>query len=203
MYEIDENAKAIALREGMPSDVHIPIAARNKDAIIKYIGTINYISALKSEEAFIVTPYFIPLLNNKLPLWKIKESLILHSKNQIWVHVDYKNYRNAYLKACPDENIKGLSLDHILNRRVARLKGFNYIRIVPVSPSVNTSSGGVTEKYSFDFHNSEYMKKKNKENKSFIQYADIADIVKILNLKTGGRTQYVIQDSLKLIIEEQ
>ena len=47
--------------------------------------------------------------------------------------------------------MKGFFIDHILNRRVARLKGFYYLRVIPVSPGVNTSSGGVTENYGFEY----------------------------------------------------
>jgi len=202
MFEIDEKAKAKAIRYGMPPDVHIPIAARDKDAITKYIGSISNIFAVQPEKAFIVTPYFIPVSNPKLPLWRLKESSILHCSKQIWVHANYTSYRTAYIKACPEEDIKTFFLDHILNRRVARLKGFQYLRIIPVLPGVNTSSGGVTEKYGFEYHNTEHMKKINVENQTFIEYADLADIVKMLNLKTGGRLQDIVNEAQNLLIEE-
>lgn len=200
--EIDEKAKARAQILGMPPDVHIPIGARDKSAIEKYIGSISSIKNVQSEKAFIVTPHFCPELNNKLPLWGLKESTILHRNKQIWVHVDYKSYRPAYIKACPEEDVKGYFIDHILNRRVARLKGFDYLRVIPVLPEVNTSSGGVTEKYGFDYHSTDHMKNINKEDQAFIEYADIADIVKMLNQKTGGKFQDIIRDSLYLLDEE-
>lgn len=202
MIEIDEKAKEMARIWGMPLDVHIPIAARDKDSISKYIGSIKTIKMIQPEKAFIVTPHFCPELNTKLPLWKLKESSILHSNKQIWVHVDYSSYRTAYIKACPEEDVKGLFIDHILNRRVSRLKGFYYIRVIPVSPNVNTSSGGVTEKYGFEYHSTDHMKQLNEESQPFIQYADIADIVKMLNQKTGGKFQDIIRDSLYLLEEE-
>ncbi|MCW3090003.1 MAG: hypothetical protein JWP81_1072 [Ferruginibacter sp.] len=145
-----------------------------------------------------VTPYPCTVLNSKLPLWKVKESSILHCNKQVWVQVDYRNYRAAYIKAYPEENIKKYFLDHILNRRVARLKGYNYLRIIPVFSGVNTSSGGVTEKYGFDYHSTERMIKLNEENRAFIEYADITGIVKMLNRKTGGKFQDLIRDSLGL-----
>ncbi|MBK9983321.1 MAG: hypothetical protein IPP15_13145 [Saprospiraceae bacterium] len=40
MKAIDELAKALAVRYGMPSDIHVPIAARDKESIEKYIGHI-------------------------------------------------------------------------------------------------------------------------------------------------------------------
>lgn len=202
MLEIDEKAKSMAIICGMPPDVHISIGARDKNAITKYIGSITNIAGVNSEKAFIVTPHFYPTLNIKLPLWKLKESAVLHCSKQIWVHVDYQNYRRAYIKACPEEDVKHFYLDHIFNRRVARLKGFYYLRIIPVSSNVNTSSGGVTEKYGFEYHSSERMQKINKENQAFIEYADLADIVKMLNLKTGGLLQDIVNESQNLLVEE-
>jgi hypothetical protein len=203
MFEIDHKAKERAIIFGMPPDVHIPIGARDKNAIIKYIGSIENIRKVSPESAFIVTPHFCPELNKKLPLWKLKESAILHSKKQVWVDVNYKSYREAYIKACPEEDIKGYALDHILNRRVARLKRFDYLRIIPVTIGVNTNSGAITEKYGFEYHSTERMKKLNQKSKAFIEYGDIADIVKMLNRKTGGKFQDKIRDSLNLIIEEE
>lgn len=202
MFEVDQKAKARALKLGMPPDVHIPIGARDKGSILKYIGSIETISTIPPESAIIVTPHFCPELNKKLPLWKLKESEILHCRKQVWVHVNYKSYRAAYKIACPEENVSDFVLDHILNRRVARLKGYDYLRIIPVAKSVNTSSGAVTEKYGFEHHSTDRMKSINQEDQAFIEYADIADMVKMLNQKTGGKFQDIIRDSLDLIIEE-
>jgi len=202
MLEIDQIAKERAMIFGMPPDVHIPIGARDKDSILRFIGSIQNIDKVPPESAFIVTPHFCPELNKKLPLWKLKESDILHHKKQLWVHVDYRYYRAAYIKACPEQDVKGYVLDHILNRRVARLKGFEYLRIIPVTRGVNSNSGAITEKYGFEYHSTDRMKKLNQENQAFIEYGDIADIVKMLNLKTGGKFQDIIRDSLNLIIEE-
>jgi len=43
------------------------------------------------------------------------------------------------------------------------------------------------------------MVKKNREYPAFIQYADIADITKMLNLKTGGSIQDGVNDVIKLV----
>lgn len=203
MIEIDEIAKEKAMRYGMPPDVHVPIAARDATAVIKYIGRITPITGVLPEKAFIVTPHLIPAQNVKLPIWALTESSVLHAGQQLWVHVNYHGYRNAYLKAFPEENIKGLFIDHILNRRVARLKGFYYLRVIAVLPDVNTSSGTVSEKYGFEYHSTEYVKKLNQKNQAFIEYADLADIVKMLNLKTGGRLQDIVNESQNLLTENK
>ena len=196
MIEIDEVAKSNVKIWGMPPDVHVPIAARDKTAITKYIGTITAIPRVNPEKGFIVTPYPCQPPNPRLPLWKVKESMILHCSKQVWVHVKYTRYRKAYIKACPDENLQGLFLDHIMNRRIAILKRFFYLRINPVLPGVNTSSGTITEVYGLNFQ------MQNRSQSPFIQYADISALVKMLNLKTGGKFQDGIRDALYLVDEE-
>lgn len=201
MSEIDELAKEKAIKLGMPPDVHIPIGAKNIESVIRYIGPVKGIESVNEENAFIVTPDFTPELNKKLPLWELRESSVLHCKKQVWVHVDYKYYRLAYKLACPEENITGYVIDHILNRRVARLKGFHYLRIIPVSRGVNTNSGAVTEKYGYNYHSSDRMKNINHLVQPFIEYADIADLVKMLNQKTGGKFQDNIRGAIFLLEE--
>ena len=73
-----------------------------------------------------------------------------------------------------------------MNRRVARLKGFRYLRIVPISREANSSSGGLSEKWAVAYHGTPDMVATNKRLGTLIQYADLADIVKMLNIKTGG-----------------
>lgn len=182
----------------MPPDLHVPIAARNVEAITKYIGTISEISA----NAIVVNPYYVPSPNFKLPIWKIKGVEILHSPRQVWVHVNYTNYRKAYSKALPEQDIANLVIDHIMNRRVARLKGFEFLRVIPISRPANSSSGNVTEKYGFAYHSSERMKQLNSQNQPFIQYCDKADIVKMLNINTGGKVQEGINEVLYYFYEE-
>ncbi len=80
----------------------------------------------------------------------------------------------------------GLVLDHIINRRVARLEGFHYLRIVPISRAANSSSGGLSERWAVEYHSTPEMVRRNNESPAFIQYADPADIVKMLSIKTGG-----------------
>ncbi len=63
------------------------------------------------------------------------------------------------------------------------------MRIVPISREANSSSGGLSEKWVADYHCTPEMQKVNADNLSSIQYADLADIVKMLNMKTGGALQ--------------
>ena len=201
MRAVDKIAEEKGLRY-MPAGLLIPIAAKDEHSISKYIGTISSVIA-KSEpnKALLVVIDEMPTINERLAIWKLKESAILYFHKQVWVHVDYKGYRTAYEKAFPNENIKGLVLDHIMNRRVAKLKGFNYLRIIPILREVNSSSGNVTEKYGYGYHNSSEMKRINSESMPYIQFADIADVVKMLNIKTGGSLQEGVNEAQKYFIE--
>lgn len=201
MRAIDELAKELAVRFGMPADLHIPIAARNKEAIHKYIGPFSEIFT-KSNKALLVKIEDAPCINNKLAIWKVKGSEIFHCTLQVWVHVDYADYRKAYHKAFPEQDLTILVIDHIMNRRVARLKGFEYLRVIPISRAANSSSGNMTEKYAYEYHSTAEMKQSNSRVQPFIQYGDIADIVKMLNIRTGGSFQEGVNEALKYLYEE-
>lgn len=200
MREIDKIAEERGLRF-MPSGLLIPIAARNEDSITKYIGTISeFIVKSNPTKALIVLIDEMPKINENLAIWNLPESKILYSFKQVWVHVEFNGYRKAYQKAFPEEDLTGFVLDHIMNRRVAKLKGFNYVRIIPVSREVNSSSGNISEKYGFAYHCSPSMKKINNDKTAYIQYADLADIVKMLNIKTGGSLQDGVNETQKYLI---
>jgi hypothetical protein len=152
--------------------------------------------------ALLVETYEAPEIDNRLPIWRLKEAALLHCPKQVWVHVDYSGYRSAYIKAFPSEDLTGLVLDHVLNRRTAQLKGFNYLRIVPISRAANSSSGGLSEKWGVEYHSTPEMVRRNNESPAFIQYADLADLVKMLNMKTGGSLQDPVNEAQALVREE-
>ena len=79
-------------------------------------------------------------------------------------------------------DLTGLVLDHVLNRRSARIKGLQYLRIVPISRAANSSSGSRAERLGVEHHLSEISAGPIETN---IQHADLADLVKILNIETG------------------
>jgi hypothetical protein len=113
--------------------------------------------------------------------------------------VDYAGYRRAYIRAFPDVDLTGLVLDHVLNRRVARLKGFTYLRIVPISRAANSSHGSLSEGWGVAYHSSPEMREKNRASQALIQYADIADIAKMLNLQGGGALMDGVNEAQKLV----
>lgn len=124
---------------------------------------------------------------------------MLHWPRQVWVDVDYSAYRRAFIRAFPETSLNGLVLDHVMNRRVARLKGFTYLRIVPISRAANSSHGGLSEGWGVEHHSSRRMVEINRASKAGVQYADLADIVKMLNLEGGSSLMEVVNEAQKLV----
>ncbi len=93
----------------------------------------------------------------------------------------------------------GLVLDHVMNRRVARLKGFTYLRIVPISRRANSSHGGLSEGWAIEHHTSPVMRERNRASQAGVQYADLADVVKMLNMEGGGSFMDVVNQAQKLV----
>lgn len=110
-----------------------------------------------------------------------------------------EGYRGAYRKAFPDREVSGLYLDHVMNRQIAKLKRLTYIRIVAISPGANTSSGGLSERMGIEYHSTPEMVLYNLENPVFVQHADLADLVKMLDIKTGGAFQDPINEAQRLV----
>jgi len=180
--------------------LYIPIAARDTNAIEKYVGrVVRQLTPYSSGEAPLVEVHEPGKMDDRLAIWDRPDAAILHYPRQVWVHVDYRAYRRAYICAFPDFNLIGLVLDHVMNRRVARLNGFTYLRIVPISREANSSHGGLSEGWGFTYHSSPEMREKNRASQAVVQYADLADIVKMLDLKGGGSVMDNVNEAQKLI----
>ncbi len=198
--QIDQHATQIPMNSRLPLCLYVPVAARDKDAIEKYVGRIvGQLSADDRCGAVLVETHEPITRDDRLAIWGIHESVVLHYPKQVWVHVDYRAYRRAYIRAFPDLDLGGLVLDHVMNRRVARLKGYAYLRLVPISRSANSTHGGLSEGWGVKYHSSPEMMKKNRESRAVVQYADLADIVKMLNLGGGGSVMENVNEAQKLI----
>ena len=185
---------------GLLPCLYIPIAARDTNAIEIYVGKIvARLSKHSPRDALLVEAHEPEKADLRLPIWGLPEAAVLHSPKQVWVHVDYSSYRRAYIRAFPDVNLTGFVLDHVMNRRIARLKGFNYLRIVPVSRSVNSSHGGLSEGWGVNHHSSPRMLEINRASQAVVQYADLADIVKMLNMEGGGSFMDIVNEAQKLV----
>jgi hypothetical protein len=181
--------------------LYIPIAARDFLAIETYVGSIcRQLAPNSTNMAVLVRAHEPERPDARLAIWELPEAAVLQAPSQVWVHVDFRAYRRAYIEAFPDFSPAGFILDHILNRRVARLKGFEYLRIVPISRAANSSHGALSEDWSVEYHSSPEMRAKNLASLALVQYADLADIVKMLDRKGGGSLMDEVNEAQKLVI---
>jgi hypothetical protein len=182
---------------GLPSSLWIPIAAASVAGIEKYVGKIletrtdpetRRVNAVKVRTRLgnVVREPNVPLWESSLARTASDQ---LYPANQVWVHVDYTGYRQAYIDFEMPAITKNCFLDHIQNRKAIGLRDNShpYLRLCPVDSGVNTSGG----------HSSggEGMEKKFLRNhgplkaQHTIIYADPMDLTKMLNIKPG--TQFL------------
>ena len=197
---IDKHAVRIPQMSGLMPCLYIPVAARDINAIETYVGRIlEGLTRGTPSKALLVESYEPEKPDERLAIWDHPEAITLHYPRQVWVHVDYSAYRRAYIRAFPDVDLTGLVLDHVMNRRVARLKGFTYLRIVPISRKANSSHGSLSEGWGVEYHSSPRMRELNKSSRASVQYADLCDIVKMLNMEGGGSFMQNVNDAQKLV----
>ena len=196
---IDPHATRIPIESGLIPCLYVPVAARDVNAIETYVGTIVTVLCSGSGKALVVDAYQPEELDRRIAIWEQPEAVVLHSPKQLWVHVDYRAYRRAYIKAFPEVALAGLVLDHIMNRRVARVKGFSYVRLLPISRGTNSSHGALNEGWAVEYHSSPRMREINGASQALVQYADLADITKMLNIKGGGSFMDNVNEAQKLV----
>jgi hypothetical protein len=198
---IDLHAARMPWMAGFLPCLYVPIAARDISSIESYVGKIQrwLSSPQPRHKAMLVQTYDPEKPDSRLPIWNLPEAKVLHASHQVWVHVDYSAYRQAHIRAFPDVNLNDLVIDHVMNRRVARLKGFRYLRVVPVGRAVNSSHGSLSEKWAVDYHSSPRMVEVNNASRAAIQYADISDIVKMINMQGGGSLMEIVNEAQKLV----
>lgn len=185
---------------GLLPCLYIPVAARDTHAIATYVGKIlSPLATGSPSKALLVEAYEPEKPDDRLPIWGLPAAAILHQPLQVWVHVEYAGYRRSYSKGFPDADLTNVVLDHVMNRRVARLKGFAYLRIVPVSRAANSSHGGLSEKWAVDYQSTPRMRELNKASQAVVQYADLSDIVKMLNMEGGGSLMENVNEAQRLV----
>ena len=197
---IDMYAAQMPWMEGLLPCLYVPIAARDSSAIERYVGKIRSQLTLQSKhKALLIKAHESEQPDNRISIWDLPTAEVLHYPRQVWVHVDYSGYRRAYISAFPDADLTDFVIDHVMNRRVARLKGFKYLRVVPVSRAVNSGHGGLSEKWAVEYHSSPKMVKLNNVSKAVVQYADLSDIVKMINMEGGGSLMEIVNEAQKLV----
>lgn len=75
-----------------------------------------------------------------------------------------------------------------------------FVRLIPISRAANSSSGSVSEQYGYEYFQSKYLQEIYKD--IYVQYADLADIVKMLDIKTGGAFQEGVNEAQKYLLED-
>ena len=100
---IDEHAIRIPERSGLLPCLYVPIAARDTSAIERYVGRIaTQLMPKLPDKALLIEAYAPETADARMAIWDHPESVVLHLPRQVWVHVDYRAYRRAYLQAFPD-----------------------------------------------------------------------------------------------------
>jgi len=197
---VDPVAREIALtRWALPECLHIPTAAADEAAITTYIGDIEQVLTVGARrKAFLVKAKEPPPIDARLPIWDLPTASILHRRMQVWVHIGFTRYRAAYRKALPHEPLEGKVLSHAMNRRIAALKGFNYVRITPTTRGCNSSSS-FSEQWGVTLHSSPDQMAANRQRGAFIQYADLSDLMLMLDMKLGGGVMEAVNEGQKLV----
>jgi hypothetical protein len=177
--------------------LHVPVAAVDEVAITNYIGEIEQVLA-GGRKALLVRAKEPPWIDTQLPIWELAASKVLHERRQVWVHIGFTQYRRAYRKAFPDHAIDGKVLSRALNRRMAALMGFAYVRITPNSRGCNSSSG-FSEQWGVTLHAKPEQVATNRRRGASIHYADLAALMVMLDLKPGGGVMDAVNEGQKLL----
>lgn len=177
---------------GFHDSLIIPVGARTIGDIEKYVGNID--QTFGNSKALLVS--FSPLSPpNHLPVWQHERSYWLNYSQQLWVDVDYRNYRKTYQQVFSDVIEDTVYVvDHIMNRKLARSLDYRFVRLLHISRKSNSSGGRGGETYANT--NLPISLRVNPEaNASEIVYADPMDLAKMLNIKVGGFGLEAVRDN--------
>lgn len=197
---IDDIAREVAIsRYGLAECLHVPIAAVDEAAISTYVGEVrNVLSGGSARKAFLVCAKTPPPPDQRFPIWDVEGCDMLHRPMQVWVDVAYTRYRRAYRAAFPDEELGDRILSHTMNRRVAALKGFRFVRLTPTSRAANSSSA-FSEGWGVTLHSDPVQMAANRRRGASIQYADLTELMLMLDLRLGGGVMDAVNEGQRLI----
>ncbi|MGE5567241.1 MAG: hypothetical protein ACM3YN_13935 [Parcubacteria group bacterium] len=197
---IDGIARELAItRYGLAESLHVPIAAVDETAISTYVGDIkSVLNGGTARRALLVEARSPPPRDPRLPIWDVEGCHILHQPLQVWVDVSYTRYRRAYRTAFPDEDLGDRILSHTMNRRVAALKGFRFVRLTPTSRAANSSSA-FSEGWGVALHSTPEQMAANRRRGAFVQFADLTELMLMLDMKLGGGVMDAVNEGQKLI----
>lgn len=126
-----------------PFNLRIPIAARDLGAIHQHVGAVWDFRQFRREPWALIVELRSPIpAPDDHPIWRQPRAGELWRRRQVWVHVDNDDYRDDYERVLPREDIPDLVYDHLCNRDFARVLGYRYLRLCPMSRSMNTAGAG-------------------------------------------------------------
>jgi hypothetical protein len=197
-FSIDEVAKELALRRYALADgLHVPIAAVDERAISTYVGEVSQVlSGGSSRKALLILAKEAPPRDTRFPIWDIKGSDILNQRLQVWVDVTYTRYRAAYRAAFPADDLGHRILSHARNRRMAAWMGFQFVR--RTSRGANSSSS-FSEQWGVALHSEASQIAANRRRGAFISYADLSELMLMLDMNLGGGVMNAVNEGQKLV----
>jgi len=196
---IDDIAREVAItRYGLAECLHVPIAAVDEAAISAYVGEVERVVSGGSARKALLVRAKAPPLDARFPIWEVEGSEMLHRPMQVWVDVAYTRYRRAYCRAFPSEVLGDRVLSHAMNRRVAVLKGFQFVRLTPTTRAANSSSA-FSEDWGVTLHSTRSQVELNRRRGAFIQYADLTELMLMLDLRLGGGVMDLVNEGQRLV----
>jgi hypothetical protein len=200
---------------GLPACLRIPVGAASVESISQFVGEIeDSIQNMKGATvALKVRAHTRGFPGQPIAkLWRTelgrRHADTLFPEFQIWVHVDYRRYREAYRRFGMAPIESETFLDHIHNRRMARLRWYAhpFLRLCPMSRTTNTNSGHASgsEGAGIDYTRSllaspeRSLALKAQVSSYQIEYADCSDLTKMLDISPGTEIMNGIRDSLHL-----
>ncbi len=194
--QVDPVAFEQAMREwALPPCLHIPIAARDEAAIKNHIGDVTQI--ISPGRALLVRVDPPQPSDLRLPIFEHPNISSLFEPLQLWVHPRYTRYRSAWARTFGRTQIEHRVLHHVYNRRKAMLIGYNYVRLVPISRSTNSSSAA-TEKWGIDLCTDDYVERYNNRGLRMM-YGDLGHLMTMLDIPLGGGVQEAFRIGQNLV----
>jgi|GEM_PF-5139083 len=215
MRILNETARERGSREHIPDNLLVPVVANDVSAIETYVGPIvAELSRRNTRRAFLVQAYQPEHGDKNLKIWDDPNSSNLFDELQVWVHVDYDNYRHAYKKAFPGRDLGAKVLSHAKGRRIARILEYQYVRITEVDKGANSSSvlselWGYDRWLAYDENGNKDLSRKSKHLLNFLEikpsilYADTTELLLMLNRRIGGGVMQAAYEAEELFMPRE
>ena len=195
-----------APRFGLSTGLWIPIAAASIADIETYVGAIRQRitdPATGRVNALAVTPqqHGVPL-QTQAPLWNSALAQTagtrLYPALQVWVHVDFSGYRQAYSRLGMPAVPASYFLDHVQNRKAMGLRrnSHPFLRLCPVHRQVNTNAGHASGGEGMERRFLATHPPSPGQNR--IIYADPFDLTKMLDISPGTQVLNGVRDTQRL-----